>query len=102
MNSDSGDRGRSSMDAAFTALFMENGQGKCEENWEGVCSNLTGSFYNCSMYLLRMIVKCLASIDCGDFKIVLQIYSGGISSIRRENNKNRERLMSFELGFTGR
>lgn len=79
MNSDSGDRGRGSMDAAFTALFMENGQGKCEGNWEGVCSNLTRLFYNYSMYLLIMIVKCLASIDCGAFKILPQIYSGGIS-----------------------
>lgn len=70
MNGDSGDRGRGSMDAAFTALFMENGQGKCEGNWEGVYSNLTGSFYNYSMYLLIMIVKSLASIDCGAFKIL--------------------------------
>lgn len=39
------------------------------------------SFYNYSMYLLIMTVNCLVSIDCGAFKILPQIYSGGISSI---------------------
>lgn len=81
MNGDSGDRGRGSTGAALTALFMENGQGKCEGNWEGVYSNLTGLFYNYSIYLLIMIMKCLASTDCGAFKILPQIYNGGISSI---------------------
>lgn len=79
MNGDSGDGGRGSMDAAFPE--METGQGKYEGNWEGVYNNLTGLFYNYSMYLLIMIVKCLASRDYGVFKILPQIYNGGISSI---------------------
>lgn len=81
MNSDSGDRGRGSMDAAFTALFMEMGRESVKEIEEGVYSNLTGSFYNYSMYLLIILVKCLASVSCGAFKIIPQIYSGEISSI---------------------
>ena len=67
--------------AAFTPLLVENVQRKYEGNGEGVYSNFTRLFYKYSMHLLIMIVKCLASIGYRVFKILPQIYNGGISSV---------------------
>lgn len=84
--------------AAFTLLLMDSMQRKYEGNWQEVYSNFTGLFYNYSMYLLIMIVKYLASMVNRAFKLLPQIYNGGMVILRR-NQKIIEKEYLLLLCF---